>query len=182
MCKFISIITKGDKTPLYFDEKIRQELKENNPKNYEWDSHTSIADYFKLNEDKCNKYEYCPFTKKFTTDKINNKEDDSEAVAEWCKTQDWGGLVKQNLFNLYLRGCDLKGITLPTSVGGSLDLSCCDLKGITLPTSVGGSLDLRGCDLKGITLPTSVGGSLYLRGCDLKGIDKSILDKYDVIY
>jgi hypothetical protein len=66
---------------------------------------------------------------------------------------------------LYLSGCDLKGITLPTSVGGSLDLSGCDLKGITLPTSVGGSLDLSGCDLKGITLPTSVGGSLDLSGC-----------------
>ena len=48
---------------------------------------------------------------------------------------------------------------------GSLDLSGCDLKGITLPTSVGGSLYLRGCDLKGITLPTSVGGYLDLRGC-----------------
>ena len=65
---------------------------------------------------------------------------------------------------LNLSGCDLKGITLPTSVGGSLNLSGCDLKGITLPTSVGGSLNLSGCDLKGITLPTSVGGSLNLSG------------------
>jgi uncharacterized protein YjbI with pentapeptide repeats len=54
--------------------------------------------------------------------------------------------------SLYLSGCDLKGITLPTSVGGWLHLSGCDLKGITLPTSVGGSLNLSGCDLKGITL------------------------------
>ena len=38
----------------------------------------------------------------------------------------------------------------------SLDLSGCDLKGITLPTSVGGSLYLSGCDLKGITLPTNL--------------------------
>jgi hypothetical protein len=29
--------------------------------------------------------------------------------------------------------------------GGSLYLSGCDLTGITLPTSVGGSLDLSGC-------------------------------------
>jgi hypothetical protein len=35
--------------------------------------------------------------------------------------------------SLDLRGCDLKGITLPQSVGGSLDLSDCDLKDITLP-------------------------------------------------
>jgi hypothetical protein len=72
--------------------------------------------------------------------------------------------------SLDLRGCDLTGITLPTSIGGSLDLGGCDLTGITLPTSIGGWLDLGGCDLTGITLPTSIGGSLYLRGCDLTGI------------
>jgi len=62
---------------------------------------------------------------------------------------------------LNVRGCDLKGITLPTTIGGSLDVSGCDLKGITLPTTIGGSLDVRGCDLKGITLPTTIGGYLY---------------------
>jgi len=55
-----------------------------------------------------------------------------------------------------LSGCDLKGITLPTTIGGYLDLSGCDLKGITLPTTIGGSLYLSGCDLKGITLPKGV--------------------------
>jgi hypothetical protein len=74
----------------------------------------------------------------------------------------WGEKVAGDLD---LRGCDLKGITLPTSVGGGLDFSGCDLNGITLPTSVGGGLDFSGCDLKGITLPTSVGGGLDLRGC-----------------
>ena len=62
---------------------------------------------------------------------------------------------KSNLeFNgdLDLLGCDLKGLTLPQSIGGSLDLSGCDLKGLTLPQSIGGSLDLRGCDLKGIVI------------------------------
>jgi hypothetical protein len=72
--------------------------------------------------------------------------------------------------SLYLSGCDLKGITLPQSIGGSLDLSGCDLKGITLPQSITCSLYLSGCDLKGITLPQSITGSLYLSGCDLKGI------------
>jgi hypothetical protein len=69
-----------------------------------------------------------------------------------------------------LSGCDLNGITLPTTIGGSIDLSGCDLNGITLPTTIGGSIDLSGCDLKGITLPTTIGGSIYLSGCDLKGI------------
>jgi hypothetical protein len=71
---------------------------------------------------------------------------------------------------LYLRGCNLNRITLPPSVGGSLHLSNCDLNGITLPQWVGGSLDLSGCDLKGIALPHSVGGSIDLSGCDLEGI------------
>ena len=72
--------------------------------------------------------------------------------------------------DLDLRGCDLKGVTLPTTVGGWLDLRGCDLKGVTLPATVGGWLDLRGCDLKGVTLPATVGGSIYLSGCDLKGV------------
>ena len=38
----------------------------------------------------------------------------------------------------------------------SLDLGGCDLRGITLPQSVGGSLYLGGCDLKGITLPKNL--------------------------
>jgi len=71
---------------------------------------------------------------------------------------------------LDLSGCDVKGLTLPTSIGGWLDLSGCDVKGLTLPTSIDGSLDLRGCDVKGLTLPTSIGGSLDLSGCDVKGL------------
>jgi len=67
---------------------------------------------------------------------------------------------------LDLSGCDLKGLTLPTTMGGSLDLSGCDLKGLTLPTTMVGWLDLSGCDLKGLTLPTTMGGSLDLRGCE----------------
>jgi len=61
---------------------------------------------------------------------------------------------------LYVSGCDLKGITLPTTIGGYLYVSGCDLKGITLPTTIGGYLDVSGCDLKGITLPTTIGGYL----------------------
>ena len=65
---------------------------------------------------------------------------------------------------LDLRGCDLSGVTLPTTIGGWLDLSGCDLSGVTLPTTIGGWLYLRGCDLSGVTLPTTIGGSLDLSG------------------
>jgi hypothetical protein len=56
-------------------------------------------------------------------------------------------------------------VTLPTTIGRSLDLRGCDLSGVTLPTTIGGSLDLRGCDLSGVTLPTTIGGRLELQGC-----------------
>ena len=42
--------------------------------------------------------------------------------------------------------------------GGSLDVSGCDLKGVTLPTTIGGWLNLSFSDLKGVTLPTTIGG------------------------
>ena len=76
----------------------------------------------------------------------------------------WNWAMKREVkfSHLDLRGCDLKWITLPTTIGGSLALSGCELKGITLPTTISGDLDLRDCDLKGITLPTTIGGSLYL--------------------
>jgi len=72
--------------------------------------------------------------------------------------------------DLDLSGCDLSGVTLPTTIGGGLDLRGCDLSGVTLPTTIGGWLDLRGCDLSGVTLPTTIGGGLYLSGCDLSGV------------
>ena len=62
------------------------------------------------------------------------------------------------------------------------DLSGCDMKGLTLPISIGGFLDLSGCDLTGLTLPTSIGGSLYLRGCTIPAsVRKQIKIKW-IIY
>ena len=72
--------------------------------------------------------------------------------------------------SLDLRGCNLRGVTLPTRISGLLDLRGCNLRGITLPASISGWLDLSGCDLAGVTLPASIGGSLYLRGCDLASV------------
>ena len=72
--------------------------------------------------------------------------------------------------SLDLRGCDLKGVKLPAKIGGYLYVHGCDLKGVKLPKEIGGYLDLSGCDLKGVKLPETVEGSLYLSGCDLKGV------------
>jgi hypothetical protein len=174
MCEFFSFVTKGDGVPMYFDEKLRKQIY-SKKLNYENpDSHTSIADYHGYKgvaEDKLNKYEYSPFTKKLVVDNMGGKNDE-EAVRNWCKSFDFSKITSVTKIKgwLYLSGCDLKGITLPKEIGGSLYLSGCDLKGITLPEKIGGSLDLSGCDLKGITLPEKIGGSLDLSGCDLKGI------------
>jgi uncharacterized protein YjbI with pentapeptide repeats len=72
--------------------------------------------------------------------------------------------------SLDVRGCDLRGVKLPTTIGGSLYVRGCDLKGVKLPTTIGGWLDVSWCDLKGVKLPTTIGGSLYVSGCDLKGV------------
>ena len=67
---------------------------------------------------------------------------------------------------LDLRGCDLTGVTLPTTVTGSLDLSGCDLTGVTLPTTVTGSLDLR--KSRNLSTPSSSwveGGEATPRRC-----------------
>ena len=45
MCKFFSLVSNGDSKPLYFDAKIRKQIKDGKL-SYGTDSHTSIADYF----------------------------------------------------------------------------------------------------------------------------------------
>ena len=66
-----------------------------NPKNYEHDSHTSIADYYGFKnekEDKLNKYEYNPLTKVFTIDQINTT-NDSKKIEDFCKKLDFSTIV-----------------------------------------------------------------------------------------
>jgi hypothetical protein len=187
MCEFFSFTTKGDGVPMYFNAKIRKQISEGKI-SYSPNSHTSINDYFGLKgakEDKTNKYEYILGNPhRFVIDQINVP-DDSEKCRKWVskfiRSKKYTAILG-TLESLYLRGCDIKGITLPTTVGGYLDLRGCDLKGITLPTTVGGYLDLRGCDLKGITLPTTIGGSLYLRGCDLKEVNELRKIYSNIIY
>ena len=65
MCQFFSFISNGQGKYWYMDSKIRKELLKDNPKDYNPDSHTSIAHYYSINEDKMNKFEYNPLTKKF---------------------------------------------------------------------------------------------------------------------
>jgi len=97
MCKFFSCVSTGNGKPIYFDWELRKKVLSGELKNYESDSHTSIADYFGYKaekEDVLNKYEYNPLTKVFTIDQQNAKEKDHIEIHEWLEKVDWKTIVE----------------------------------------------------------------------------------------
>ena len=120
---------------MYFNANIRKKINKGKL-SYKSDSHTSINDYFGLKgaaEDKTNKYEFIlGDPHEFVIDQLNTT-DDSIKCREWAiafiKTKAFTNILG-TVDYLDLRGCDLKGVTLPTTVGGSLYLRGCDLKEI----------------------------------------------------
>jgi len=83
MCNFFSFCSNGRGRFLFFDVKDIQKIEDKSNKDkYYYDSHASICDYFKVDEDKHNKYEFNPETNKFKIDQINTK-DDSKDAKEW---------------------------------------------------------------------------------------------------
>ena len=91
MCQFFSCISDGKGKMFYFDHKIRKKIL-SGKLDYELDSHSSIADYFKVDEDKHNKYEYNPLTKRFRIDQINTLTD-SQQIRLQCKRLDFASIV-----------------------------------------------------------------------------------------
>ena len=143
MCQFFSIITTGNGIPKYFDAKQRKEIHETPNCRWQWDSHASLADYYKFNEDKCNKYEYNIFSKEFVIDQINNKNNDSEEIRKWCESFDFNEIIMSGYYNLTLN-------------------SNCPKK-IKLPKHLFGNADFRGWTGSANAL-TSIGGSAYFEG------------------
>ena len=94
MCQFFSLVTDGLGGVFYFNAEQRASLRKNNPKQYEPDSHTSIAHFFGKDEDRLNKYEYNPLTKKFTVDQLNTQ-DDSKKVKRLCNRLDFVTIVPE---------------------------------------------------------------------------------------
>jgi len=83
MCKFMSILSDGKGNAFFFklDDIIQIEKDNNNSKNYNWNSHSSIASYYKINEDKMNKWEYNNETKELKLDgTLITKENDLEEI------------------------------------------------------------------------------------------------------
>ena len=167
MCQFMSFFHKPDA--------------DGKPEIKVWDlgSHGKTEQYLNLNKNIWGEGHYTPsgsielrHLDSFRGDKTEYETVFRNRLPAWQSFLSWaieqGAVVCSD--NIDLSGCDLKGVTLPSKIGGSLDLRGCDLKGVKLPEKIGGSLDLGGCDLNGVTLPEKIGGSLDLRGCDLEGV------------
>lgn len=96
MCKFFGLVSDGKGKPYYFDWNLRKKVLSGELETYNPDSHTSIAEYFGFKgrkEDKLNKYEYNPFTKKLSIEQINGK-DDSKEIGHFCKTLNFKKIVR----------------------------------------------------------------------------------------
>ena len=96
MCNFFSLVSDGKGNVFYFDGMHRKQIRDGKL-NFEPDSHTSIATHFGFEgakEDKLNKYEYNPLTKKFVVDQQNTN-DDRSAVESFCNKLDFKTIVPE---------------------------------------------------------------------------------------
>jgi len=93
MCQFFSFVTDPVNHPAeyyYFDWEYRKSHLDDDGV----DSHSHICAHFKLNEDRCNKYEFNPLTGRFDIDQINSERDDSNAAEKWAKRLDFKTIVE----------------------------------------------------------------------------------------
>ena len=136
MCQFFSFVTDPINHPAeyyYFDWEYRKaHLNDDGV-----DSHSHICAYYKLNEDKCNKYEFNPLTKAFTVDQINSNRDDSEAAEKWANRLDFKTIVEPLIVKPIVKPFELPKVEQVTdeqigwlkewgSVGGSVGDSVWD--------------------------------------------------------
>jgi len=93
MCNFFSFVTDPVNHPAeyyHFDWEYRKSHLDDDGV----DSHSHICAHFKLNEDRCNKYEFNPLTKAFTVDQINSNRDDREVAEKWVNRLDFKTIVE----------------------------------------------------------------------------------------
>jgi len=103
MCKFFSCISDGEGNVKHFDPKdVIEIMIKGNPENYDFNSHTSYC-HFKgikgLQEDKWNKWEYNPSSKKLKSDNLATNDDTRKVkkyLESWFKDKDI--LYLSNLF------------------------------------------------------------------------------------
>jgi len=119
MCRWFSCISDGRGRMYYFDEKQRQEIYDGkalackigrNPitTRDDLDSHSALADFYGVNCDKVNKYEFRPLDRKFQIDQINTL-DDSTEIKRRCQRLNYKKLAPPELI--------LKPLVNPTMLG-----------------------------------------------------------------
>ena len=114
MCQFFSFVTDPINHPAeyyYFDWQYRKANLDDDGT----DSHSHICAHFKLNEDKCNKYEFNPLTKAFEIDQVNSKRDDSEAAEKWVKRLDFKTVVEPLIIKPIVHPFELPEVTEVTA-------------------------------------------------------------------
>jgi len=109
MCEFFSFVTEpelhGGKR-YYFDWKYRKaHLYEGN------DSHSLICKYYKLDEDKCNKYEYDPLRKLFKADDLHSPVNDVAQAEEWVRKLRFKRICKPLIIKDIINPFDLPKVT-----------------------------------------------------------------------
>jgi hypothetical protein len=156
MCNFFSFVSDGRKC-YYFDWELRKKILAGDSvlKNYQPDSHSSIAAYHGFEgskEDSLNKYEYNPILKKFVVDQINTI-DDSESCERWVTKLDFTKvapiIIKPVFHPLTGKAKKASGVEIQdlkqwasvwASVGASVRASVWDSVGDSVWDSVGASV------------------------------------------
>jgi len=113
MCQFFSFVTDPVNHPAeyyYFDWEYRKAHLDDEGV----DSHSHICAHFKLNEDKCNKYEFNPLAKVFVIDQINSKRDDSEAAKKWANHLNFKVIVEPLIIKPIVNPFGLPKVEKPT--------------------------------------------------------------------
>jgi len=150
MCNFFSFVTDPVNHPAeyyFFDWVYRKAHLDDEGV----DSHSHICAHFKLNEDKCNKYEYSPVTGEFVVDQINSKRDDQEAAENWVKRLDFKTIVEPLIIKPIVNPFELPAVERVTdeqidwlkswaSVRDSVGASVGDLVRDLVSDSVGSSV------------------------------------------
>ena len=150
MCNFFSFVTDPINHPaeyFHFDWEYRKaHLNDDGV-----DSHSHICSHFKLDEDRCNKYEHNPLTGEFIVDQINAERDDSEAAKKWANKLDFKTVIEPLIVKRIVNPLKLPKVSEPTneqigwlkswaSVGDSVWASVWDSLGDSVRASVGASV------------------------------------------
>lgn len=147
MCNFFSFCSNGNSKWYYFDWVARQKVLSGELR-FKPDSHASIAEYFELNEDKLNKYEFNPLTGKFVIDQINTTCDVQSAEA-WVRGLDFKTIVPALI---------IKPIVNPSDIENALEQ--CDIDNLKKWASVGDSVGASARASVGASVWASVGDSV----------------------